>query len=62
MFVKYGPNYYNTTLIHRVFIDSFGAPDFYYVVIFFSNGESTKEEFVTRKDAEDFAYRLTQAD
>lgn len=61
MFVKYGPNYYNTDLIYQVILDEYSAPHNYYVRILFVNNETAVEDFVTKEDAENFAFKLTQA-
>lgn len=60
MFVKYGPNYYNTDLIYKVILDEYSGPQTYFVRILFVNKETAVEEFVTKSDAENFAFKLTQ--
>lgn len=59
MFIKFGPRFYNTHYIHKVNIREHDS--LYYVDISFTNGDIAIEEFGTRKDADAFAFKLTQA-
>ncbi|GEM_PF-6430325 len=60
MFVKYGPRFYNTDHIYKVSITETSVSD-YYVTMLFINGETLKEIFASKVDAENFAFKITQA-